>query len=539
MERRAKGAARVRAESLRSGLGSRRGSFPAHRRFGFAVFISNVSKRIHQNALCEAFSVYGTVLDSYIAYWNPKRQGKQTTFAFVRFSRWSEAKRAVDQGNGRLLDGFRIKVFEERSSVRASSHGVGRTNFSNTHAEAFRDNRSYRDVVRSVKNIQRDTTGQTRTTAKRYESSGEAPPGSLGILIVEDKPENGKYGQSSQFFVPKPSWRSLCLVGRIKPMYNVNLVQDALNSEGLGVQVCPWFGLLAIIRCNNSETLTRCWERRADLIGSWFVELEMLEGYEGKREVKTWVTLKDVPLQVWDAEFFRAVASRWGEFICLDNDTLERSRFDIARILLSVRRTSDIPDKVVIFVNGTKQIIKIGLEDFVEEVVFIDGRSPWEPAGDPFGAPSYSHSPASDQVPRAISETDIGVLEGDKEVSHPPASFNDPPILSAAHSSSSMLGLHDVPIVSEGDMGHAVPGLITSQQSIPGIVAQVDSVSNESRLQEVPIVLLDSSLLVGRSQPDSPQVHTGPVSAQGGDEAVDSVSSQSGKAKSRRKKGSK
>ncbi|KAK8609717.1 hypothetical protein V6N13_093132 [Hibiscus sabdariffa] len=47
-----------------------------------------------------------------------------------------------------------------------------------------------------------------------------------------------------------------------------------------------------------------------EMLQIWFDEFEILRGYEGKRNVKVWVVLEDVPLQVWDASFFQELASR-------------------------------------------------------------------------------------------------------------------------------------------------------------------------------------------------------------------------------------
>ncbi|GMJ11822.1 hypothetical protein HRI_004851400 [Hibiscus trionum] len=485
----------------RSGEESRSSRAKVKRRVGQAVFINNVSKRIHHRTLGEAFSVYGTVLDVYIAYRNPSRQGKRTTFAFVRFNSRSGVRKAVDFGDGRILDGFRIRVFEERAKARSKSQGAEISNTLKQPFAAFRDNRSYTDVVRGVKNFHREIPGNFRPTAKRNEATGEATTNRLGVVIVEDKQVREQYSHSSLLFVPKPTWKSLSFAGRIKPMYNVELVQDALISEGLIVQVCPWYGMLSIIRCGNKETFSRCWEMRMELIRTWFDELECLEGFEGKRKVKTWLVMKEVPLQVWDEDFFRSVASRWGELVSIDKDTLEKNRFDLARLLISVQRLADIPDKFAVIVNGVKQIIKIGLEEYVEDRVFLDGQSPWDSAGELNGDFSVSPERAPSQVLREIFGDNNIVLENDKEVSVPSFSFNGTNNISAALSSSSAAGLHDVPIVSEEGLFFVQPGPSIPTQAIAELVAQDESVSNASRLQEVQIGVIDTSQIAGLSQP--------------------------------------
>ncbi|GMI76022.1 hypothetical protein HRI_001271500 [Hibiscus trionum] len=84
-------------------------------RKGFTVFVNHVSKRIHRLTLQEAFSVYGEVADVYIAYNNVKRKNRRDTFAFIRFAKQGEAMKAIEQGDGRRMDGFNIKCYMGRS----------------------------------------------------------------------------------------------------------------------------------------------------------------------------------------------------------------------------------------------------------------------------------------------------------------------------------------------------------------------------------------------------------------------------------------
>ncbi|GMI93741.1 hypothetical protein HRI_003043400 [Hibiscus trionum] len=87
-------------------------------RQGFTVFINNVSKRIHYATLKEAFNIYGEVLDSYITYRSLARKRSQTTFAFIRFKTQAGAKRAIDKGDGRMMDGFKVRVYPEKTGKK-------------------------------------------------------------------------------------------------------------------------------------------------------------------------------------------------------------------------------------------------------------------------------------------------------------------------------------------------------------------------------------------------------------------------------------
>ncbi|KAK9046693.1 hypothetical protein V6N11_052574 [Hibiscus sabdariffa] len=76
------------------------------KRDGVSIFVNNVSKRIHPAALKESFQSYGKVVDVFIAYNHIKRRCSPTTFAFVRFNRFEDARVAIAKANGRRMDGF-------------------------------------------------------------------------------------------------------------------------------------------------------------------------------------------------------------------------------------------------------------------------------------------------------------------------------------------------------------------------------------------------------------------------------------------------
>ncbi|KAK9006183.1 hypothetical protein V6N11_035228 [Hibiscus sabdariffa] len=121
------------------------------RRPGVSVFVDNISRRIHQNTLKEAFQVHGRVVEVFIAYNSLKRLGKPTTFAFVRFEGEEDALKAIAKSNGRLMDGFRIRVFPAKQDNPKLC--VKSTSFSATQRRVqagswkFRDFRTFKEAL--------------------------------------------------------------------------------------------------------------------------------------------------------------------------------------------------------------------------------------------------------------------------------------------------------------------------------------------------------------------------------------------------------
>ncbi|KAK8644393.1 hypothetical protein V6N13_123701 [Hibiscus sabdariffa] len=104
------------------------------------------------------------------------------TFAFVRFSCLEEALRAVNQGNGRLMDGFSIKVFlEKRLSTQAwkTKVNVRREVDQNGTSKTLRlrkEGWSFKDALLSGDHSKGLVTGKTKSAdALRFEEEEQIP----------------------------------------------------------------------------------------------------------------------------------------------------------------------------------------------------------------------------------------------------------------------------------------------------------------------------------------------------------------------------
>lgn len=73
----------------------------------------------------------------------------------------------------------------------------------------------------------------------------------------------------------------------------------------------------------------------------------------------TWVCIWGVPLTAWDAENFARFVSAYGDLVELDAMTEERSRVDIARVLIHTEHKPVIDGTVAIVVDGTHFLLKL------------------------------------------------------------------------------------------------------------------------------------------------------------------------------------
>ncbi|KAL4361216.1 hypothetical protein GQ457_04G028760 [Hibiscus cannabinus] len=498
-------------------------SVGGHRRNGFPIFVDNVSKRIHHSSLREAFEIYGSVVDVFVAYKNQKRKNKATTFAFIRFRSKMEALGAIRLANGRRMDGHYIRVFRanERSvnsdisenkrnpldvgmSKKDSSisyhrrDGVSKENGSSAnqagiqrvavHSDrrrwSFKDTRTFREALLGKKkpDLQDQVSAQTMKAQADEDAISD-----VTMVMVEEYPTilaaDSCRVKSKCIPVPKSNmeWRKLCLVGNIKKMYNVELVQEALRSDGFQVSVCPWHDLLVIVRFQNIDERNRCWANRKELIDIWFEELELLEGFEGKRKVKAWVKLFDVPLGIWSSEFFNNLGNRWGEVLKVDEETDLLLRFDYAKLLIQVQKISSIPDRISIVVNGVTHQIKVTTEFFEEERIFIDGEEPVRWCGDVDDSASDSAPALNVQAAASKSTEAFPMQQRYDEVGE----FQG-------------LVLHDVPI---NCMGSSELGLSNGSSNDYGPVLGTkeivaDLVPKGIKLLKIPVKVIESNFQV-------------------------------------------
>ena len=77
-----------------------------------------------------------------------------------------------------------------------------------------------------------------------------------------------------------------------------------------------------------------------------------------------WVLLEEVHMQVWHEIFFVYLGNNWGSFVSLDDDTFNRRRFDIARMLVLMESRLRIPSPVTVKVKGISLKILISVEQW-------------------------------------------------------------------------------------------------------------------------------------------------------------------------------
>ena len=82
-----------------------------------------------------------------------------------------------------------------------------------------------------------------------------------------------------------------------------------------------------------------------------------------------WIYIWGLPLTAWDEENLAKLVSGYGELIELDEETEERTRMDVARVLVRTKEKPNIVRSLIANVDGTKHQLEMR-----EEMGFGRGR---------------------------------------------------------------------------------------------------------------------------------------------------------------------
>ena len=91
------------------------------------LFVGNLSFNTTENALHDAFSAHGTVVEANLMV--DRMSGRPRGFGFVTMSTPKEAQKAIDALNGKQLDGRALTVNIARHKEERPAGGGGRREY--------------------------------------------------------------------------------------------------------------------------------------------------------------------------------------------------------------------------------------------------------------------------------------------------------------------------------------------------------------------------------------------------------------------------
>ncbi|GKV09853.1 hypothetical protein SLEP1_g21292 [Rubroshorea leprosula] len=129
-------------------------------------------------------------------------------------------------------------------------------------------------------------------------------------------------------------------------------------------QIRAMGGRLVLMDCEDKEELKDLVESASEWLGQWFEKVCPWTPDLVAEERFVWIRCQGVPLNVWGPTFFASMGCSWGKFICLDDSTSHRRRFDIARFLISTPIMNTISVTRQIKIDGSVYKLKFTEEEF-------------------------------------------------------------------------------------------------------------------------------------------------------------------------------
>ncbi|WJX17882.1 hypothetical protein P8452_07743 [Trifolium repens] len=167
------------------------------------------------------------------------------------------------------------------------------------------------------------------------------------------------------------AWARKGLIGLVKHVDEVPLLQQKILDIGITtVKIIPMGGRKVFLQPVEDEDLSELIKDAEEFFNHWFVKIKEWSPKEVSSDRAIWIRLYGVPVHAWRENFFKKMLELTGEVIVMDDDTINKRRFDYARVLI---RTSALS-----FINQLEKV-KIDEDVFVvrmlEEVSFCPNRA--------------------------------------------------------------------------------------------------------------------------------------------------------------------
>ncbi|CAO2841234.1 unnamed protein product [Amaranthus hypochondriacus] len=301
----------------------------------FTLFIDEFSSTATPVDLQQLFGRFGTVIDTFIS--RKKRQSKKYAFGFVRFKKWEEASKAVQELHGHVFFGRKITVvwarfqkggrpFAEESRVTVNKYNGPRKILS----PALRDERRYSDVLRGGKSVRvrqppveggrtaTATVQETKTTTKVNIEENHVLSGKLqrAVLVVTDK---------------------------VLDKEKIETLLSGLDFAIVGVSV--------ITRCKfaifleEEDDVTMAMAENSPL-RSTFTDVKRWSEEDNISTRLTWIECKGIPPTCCSKDNFGKIGEIWGKPLKVDAGFLGLHSLTSAKILIETKHMQRIEDSI-------------------------------------------------------------------------------------------------------------------------------------------------------------------------------------------------
>lgn len=281
------------------------------RRGGHTVFIDGLGDEVTYQSLKQVVLKFGKVERVFLQ--RARRQGRRSRFGFARFRYAVDATAAVEGLNGVVVQDSMLVANKAR--YHRSSNGG-----SNRVMKSWRPKAIPVSQVPAKRMEWRIKKSREEVKKAREEVTCRGP------LVFSSSMEDAVRMER-------------LAIGTLRDVYTLEVVQDFVANSGLGlIRVKPLDSCSVILEFESQEELMFILREGREFLLQLFLSVESCSSGTCGSQHLVWVKLFNIPVKVWRFEFFEAVTAGHGRLVCLDDDTRDMCRFDVARVLLQVEK---------------------------------------------------------------------------------------------------------------------------------------------------------------------------------------------------------
>lgn len=107
------------------------------------------------------------------------------------------------------------------------------------------------------------------------------------------------------------------------------------------------------------ETISRETIIKQKWVTNWFEDIKPWSGEQASEERFAWVSCFGMPLNAWSISTFKDIGSKWGDFIQVDDSTLQETSYVNGNILVATKGVRKIDGSIELVVDGMKSLFRV------------------------------------------------------------------------------------------------------------------------------------------------------------------------------------
>ena len=340
-----------------------------------SFYFTNVPENISYISLRRGFEVCGILEDVYLA---KKRNVNGGVFGFVRYGNVKDFDKLLKALNNVWFGDWRV-VAKVASFDRLGNknHGEG--------VKGESDNKKVLDVGgEGVKNhVRRGKYTEVDNVTVRESDVGAEAVGRAEVVLkavegihlkegaavytqVGRQVQRGENG-ITQVYIPKytssvsdMSWAAKGVVVSVLSGDAIPVLQRRIFDAGfVNLAIIPMGADKVFLRSLDDVDVSITLSEAANFFNNFFSKPLRWNKDKLVHERGAWVRIYGVPLHAWNYDFFKLCVYDCGRLLRLDDITLDRDRFDYARILVATNSLDVIKQEASIVVDGVPLEFKI------------------------------------------------------------------------------------------------------------------------------------------------------------------------------------